>query len=140
MKHKALRFGKGFRVTLTNRRAQAAEMVLAAGETEGGPANRYRQAMTPVSLITRPDGVLDVVLRGEIDYTNAGPVTDAVRTAVERDHPAAVQVDLTEVTFLDSSGIGGINKSRARARRRKPNVLARPPFDPTRLFVIAARE
>ena|SRR5437016_2763790 len=73
---------------------------------EGGPANRYRQAMTPVSLITRPDGVLDVVLRGEIDYTNAGPVTDAVRTAVERDHPAAVQVDLTEVTFLDSSGIG----------------------------------
>jgi len=62
--------------------------------------------MTPVSLHTRPDGVLDVVLRGEIDYTNATPVTDALRDAVERDRPAAVRVDLTEVTFLDSSGIG----------------------------------
>jgi len=73
---------------------------------EGGPRNRYRQVMTPVSLNPRPDGVLDVILRGEIDYTNAGPVTEAVRTAVERDRPTAVHVDLTEVTFLDSSGIG----------------------------------
>jgi anti-sigma B factor antagonist len=63
-------------------------------------------AMTPVSLHTRSDGVLDVVLRGEIDYTNAGPVTAALREAVERDRPATVRVDLTEVTFLDSSGIG----------------------------------
>src|SRR2546429_9707879 len=84
---------------------------------EGGPANRYRQAMTPVSLITRPDGVLDVVLRGEIDYTNAGPVTDALRAAVERDRPVAIRVDLSAVTFLDSSGIGvlvsGMNAARA---------------------------
>jgi|SRR5438874_13384274 len=62
--------------------------------------------MTPVSLHTRPDGVLDVVLRGEIDYTNAGPVAEALCGAVERDRPAAVHIDLTEVTFLDSSGIG----------------------------------
>jgi anti-sigma B factor antagonist len=73
---------------------------------EHRPPNRYRQAMTPVSLNTRPDGVLEVVLRGEIDYTNAGPVTEAVRGAVERDRPAAVHVDLSGVTFLDSSGIG----------------------------------
>ena len=39
-----LRFGKGFRVTVGNKRAQAAEMVIAAGECEGGPDNRHRGA------------------------------------------------------------------------------------------------
>jgi len=62
--------------------------------------------MPPVSLTTRADGVLEVLLRGEIDYTNAEPVTDAIRAAVERDRPSEVDVDLYEVSFLDSSGIG----------------------------------
>src|SRR5262249_21735428 len=42
MKRKSLRFGKGFRVAVGNRRSQAAEMVLAAGDAEGGPDNRHR--------------------------------------------------------------------------------------------------
>lgn len=44
MKRKSLRFGKGFRVAFGNRRAQAAEMVLAPGKSEGGPDNRHRGA------------------------------------------------------------------------------------------------
>lgn len=44
MKRKALRFGKGFRVALGNRRSQAAEMVIEPGEAEGGPDNRHRGA------------------------------------------------------------------------------------------------
>jgi mannose-6-phosphate isomerase-like protein (cupin superfamily) len=44
MKRKTLRFGKGFRVAFDVRRAQAAEMVLAPGDTEGGPDNRHRGA------------------------------------------------------------------------------------------------
>jgi mannose-6-phosphate isomerase-like protein (cupin superfamily) len=42
MKKKRLRFGMGFRVALGNRRSQAAEMVLAPGDSEGGPDNRHR--------------------------------------------------------------------------------------------------
>jgi mannose-6-phosphate isomerase-like protein (cupin superfamily) len=42
MKRKVLRFGEGFRVMFGNRRAQAAEMTLAAGAAEGGPGNRHR--------------------------------------------------------------------------------------------------
>ena len=42
MKHKSLRFGKGFRVALSNRRSQAAEMVLAPGDSEGDAENRHR--------------------------------------------------------------------------------------------------
>lgn len=44
MKHKALRFGKGFRVAFDVRRLQAAEMVIAPGDAEGGPDNRHRGA------------------------------------------------------------------------------------------------
>jgi mannose-6-phosphate isomerase-like protein (cupin superfamily) len=44
MKRKTLRFGKGFRVAVGNRRAQAAEMVIEPGDCEGGPDNRHRDA------------------------------------------------------------------------------------------------
>jgi mannose-6-phosphate isomerase-like protein (cupin superfamily) len=44
MKRKHLRFGKGFRVATGNRRSQAAEMVIAPGDSEGGPDNRHRGA------------------------------------------------------------------------------------------------
>jgi mannose-6-phosphate isomerase-like protein (cupin superfamily) len=44
MKHKQLRFGKGFRVAVGNRRSQAAEMVIPPGEAEGDGRNRHRGA------------------------------------------------------------------------------------------------
>ena len=42
MPRKQLRYAKGFSVALRNARAQAATMVLAPGDTEGGPDNRHR--------------------------------------------------------------------------------------------------
>jgi mannose-6-phosphate isomerase-like protein (cupin superfamily) len=44
MRRKHLRFGKGFRVAIGNKRSQAAEMVVAPGDCEGGPDNRHRGA------------------------------------------------------------------------------------------------
>lgn len=44
MQSKALRFGKGFRVAITNAHAQAAEMVIEPGGKEGGPDNRHAGA------------------------------------------------------------------------------------------------
>jgi mannose-6-phosphate isomerase-like protein (cupin superfamily) len=44
MKRKHLRFGKGFRVAIGNRRSQAAEMVIPPGDAEGDPQNRHRGA------------------------------------------------------------------------------------------------
>ena len=44
MRHKVLKFGAGFRVSFGNRRAQAAEMVLAPGDAEGDAENRHRGA------------------------------------------------------------------------------------------------
>jgi mannose-6-phosphate isomerase-like protein (cupin superfamily) len=44
MKHKHLRFGKGFDVLIGNERSQAAQMVISSGESEGGADNRHRGA------------------------------------------------------------------------------------------------
>jgi mannose-6-phosphate isomerase-like protein (cupin superfamily) len=44
MKRKHLKFDVGFRVAIGNKRSQAAEMVIAPGESEGGPDNRHRGA------------------------------------------------------------------------------------------------
>jgi mannose-6-phosphate isomerase-like protein (cupin superfamily) len=44
MERKHLRFGKGFRVGIGNRRSQSAQMVLEPGDCEGGPDNRHRGA------------------------------------------------------------------------------------------------
>lgn len=44
MRSKRLKFGEGFRVAFQVRRAQAAEMVIAPGDSEGGPDNRHRGA------------------------------------------------------------------------------------------------
>lgn len=41
---KHLRFGKGFSVAMGNQRAQSATMVIAPGDSEGGPDNRHRGA------------------------------------------------------------------------------------------------
>jgi len=42
MKKKTLRFGKGFRVFPGNRFSEAAEMVIAPGDSEGDEENRHR--------------------------------------------------------------------------------------------------
>jgi mannose-6-phosphate isomerase-like protein (cupin superfamily) len=44
MPHKQLGFRPGFSVLLGNPRAQAATMVIAPGDREGGPDNRHRGA------------------------------------------------------------------------------------------------
>jgi mannose-6-phosphate isomerase-like protein (cupin superfamily) len=44
MKRAHLRFGKGFHVAVTNRRAQVASMTLVNGDSEGDSHNRHRGA------------------------------------------------------------------------------------------------
>lgn len=44
MPQKHMRFGKGFCVVLSNRRGQAATMVIEPGDCEGGPDNKHRGA------------------------------------------------------------------------------------------------
>jgi mannose-6-phosphate isomerase-like protein (cupin superfamily) len=44
VKKKTLQFGRGFKVLIGNRRVQAAQMVIAPGDAEGGSRSRHRGA------------------------------------------------------------------------------------------------
>src|SRR5215218_1923333 len=90
MQHRHLQFGHGFRVVLGDEHSQAAQMTLAAGETEGGPDNRHRGADqwlyvvagTVLAVVNGDhvelrEGTLVLIQRGdehEIRNTGSGPL------------------------------------------------------------------
>jgi anti-sigma B factor antagonist len=59
----------------------------------------------PVRVSDQGDGVLDISLYGDIDFTNSPSVRETIRSAVGEANPRVIRVDLGAVTFLDSSGI-----------------------------------
>jgi anti-sigma B factor antagonist len=59
-----------------------------------------------ISTSRQVDGLLRITLQGEIDFTNATAVSDVIRASVSEDRPGVLRVDMSGVTFLDSSGIG----------------------------------
>jgi len=61
-KNALLRFGHGFRVALSNARAQAAQMVIAPGKSEGDPRNRHRGADQWLYVVA---GRGDAVVKGK---------------------------------------------------------------------------
>jgi anti-sigma B factor antagonist len=83
--------------------------------------------MTPVSVTPGTDGVVEVALYGEIDYTNATPVNELIRSAVGKDVPRVIRVDLSRVTFLDSSGIGVIVNALKTAQEAGARFVVRGP-------------
>jgi anti-anti-sigma factor len=66
-----------------------------------------------VSITTgREDGKVSVIASGEIDLSNSALLADAISGALKHSGAGAVEVDLTSVTFLDSSGIAALLKGR----------------------------
>jgi anti-sigma B factor antagonist len=64
-----------------------------------------------------------VAPEGEIDMTNAAVLREVLRKVVERKTAGQIAVDMRDVTFLDSSGIGMLVAAR-RAAAAKGVVLA----------------
>jgi mannose-6-phosphate isomerase-like protein (cupin superfamily) len=69
MRRKQLGFRQGFRVALANQHSQAAEMVLASGESEGGPENRHRGSDQWLYVLA---GTGTVIVRGKHYRLRAG--------------------------------------------------------------------
>ncbi|WP_051167339.1 STAS domain-containing protein [Actinoplanes sp. N902-109] len=69
----------------------------------------------PVTSLTRDDDVTTVALRGEVDVLNVDEVRVALVEALET-HPRAVVVDLADLSFIDSTGLGAIIFGFQRAR------------------------
>ncbi len=55
--------------------------------------------------VDEADGSLRLALNGDIDFTNAPWVRQAIVDAVGDTRPAVLRIDLADVPFLDSAGI-----------------------------------
>ena len=86
MQHKHLQFGQGFKVAISDEHAQAAQMTIAPGKSEGGPDNRHRgadqwlfvvsgvgEALVAGERVNLQPGTLLLIQRGEIhEIRNTG--------------------------------------------------------------------
>jgi anti-anti-sigma factor len=68
-----------------------------------------------------------LTVRGEIDMDNAGQLVDAI----ERVAGTAV-VDLSGVTFIDSTGLQGLLRAKEAARQRGDGLILRHPSETVR--------
>jgi anti-anti-sigma factor len=82
------------------------------------------------------DGVAHVVLAGELDLSTIDQVEQEL-SRVEGEGPGTVALDLSRLTFLDSSGLRVIVSADQRARREKRRfVVVRGPDTVQRVFSI----
>ena len=82
------------------------------------------------------DGLAHVVLTGELDLSTIDKVEHELNR-VEGDRPDIVALDLSRLTFLDSSGLRVIVSADKRARRENRRfVVVRGPETVQRVFSI----
>jgi anti-sigma B factor antagonist len=63
-----------------------------------------------------------VTVRGEIDMDNTGALVDAITTVA-----GTAVVDLSGVTFIDSTGLQGLLRAQRAARQRGDDLILRHP-------------
>jgi anti-sigma B factor antagonist len=84
----------------------------------------------------RHDGLAHVVLSGELDLSTVDQVEHEL-ARVEGEGPEVVALDLSRLTFLDSSGLRLIVSADQRARRESRRfVVVRGPDTAQRVFTI----
>lgn len=59
----------------------------------------------PVRILTTEETVTAYLI-GEIDHHTAKPIREEIDNAAQRMHPRELILDFSDVTFMDSSGIG----------------------------------
>jgi anti-sigma B factor antagonist len=62
--------------------------------------------MQPASISADPNGAVIIMLRGDIDFTTSPAVLQAIRAGMPDDAVSSISVDLADVGFMDSSGMG----------------------------------
>jgi anti-sigma B factor antagonist len=90
----------------------------------------------PVSGVEERDGAIIVGLTGELDLYNAHLVRDELIAAAARG-PERLVIDLSGVTFIDSTGLGILIEARTRLANRRAFLLAGPGLETRRALEIS---
>jgi anti-sigma B factor antagonist len=86
------------------------------------------------------DGLVRMALMGELDLSSVAKVQEELRR-IEADAPATLVVDLSKLTFLDSTGLRCIVTADERAREQgRRIVIVRGPDAVQRVFAITRLE
>jgi anti-sigma B factor antagonist len=93
-----------------------------------------------VETVDRNDGLVHVVLRGELDLSTVSKVEEELGQ-IEKSLPPTVVLDLSKLTFLDSTGLRCLVTADERARQSgRRVVLVRGPTSVHRVFTITRLE
>jgi anti-sigma B factor antagonist len=79
------------------------------------------------------DGVLRLAVTGEIDLATADDLYEAITTSASSPDTTEIVVDLADVTFCDSTGIGALVRARAAANTLDVTVTVSNPRGVVRL-------
>jgi len=91
----------------------------------------------PIRRALADDGTATVTVLGEIDFTNADEVSQAIREAVVEWSPPTVRVDLGKATFIDSTGLGALIEGyRAATERASRFVVINPTTNFRRVLTV----
>jgi anti-sigma B factor antagonist len=90
----------------------------------------------PVAGVEDLDGAVVVRLVGELDLYNAHLVRDELFAAAKRE-PQRLIVELSGVTFIDSTGLGVLIESRARLANKQGFLLVAPGLETRRALEIS---
>ena len=104
--------------------------------TASGHERRDELNAEPVAGVDRQDGAVIVRLAGELDLYNT-PVVRQVLLDLCEEQPGRLVVDLEQVTFVDSTGLGVLVEARSRLRDRGALVLAAPGLEVQRALQIS---
>jgi len=83
----------------------------------------------PIQTALAEDGGVVVTLLGEIDFTNADEVAQAIRDAVTEWSPPILRIDLENATFIDSTGLGALIEGYRAAAERSSRFMVINPTD-----------
>jgi anti-anti-sigma factor len=90
----------------------------------------------PVAGVEERDGAIVVLLAGELDLYNAHAVRDELIAQAGR-APERLVVDLSRVTFIDSTSLGVLIEARTRLTNRRAFLLASPGLETRRALEIS---
>lgn len=106
-----------------------------------GTALGFRAPVEILDVSTEDrDGLVHVALKGELDLSTVAKVQDELRR-VEDNEPPVVVLDLSRLTFLDSTGLRCLVTADERARESgRRVVIVRGPEPVQRVFAITRLE
>jgi anti-sigma B factor antagonist len=102
--------------------------------TEGHDIEGLHEA--PVNGIQERGSAVVVELAGELDLYNAHTVREALLGVTEK-KPERLVVDLSRVTFIDSTGLGVLIEARTRLPNSRGFILAAPGLETRRALEIS---